>query len=114
MEIHPEIAELKHMIQQTNDLVLQLAKDVTRDISQMRGELNQMNERFSSFENHVDQRFGSLENRIGGLEGRMASLEGSMGTVESRITDLFKWMVGLMIPLWIGILIAVLTQLIKG
>ena len=118
VDTNPETTELKNMIQQTNDLVLQLSKDVMSEISQMRGELNQMNERLGSFEN----RMGGLENRMNSLETRMSSFEtrvesriSSLETrVESRITDIFKWMVGMMVPVWIGILVAIITQFIKG
>ena len=52
MEINPETTELKNMVQNLSDLVVQVSKDV----NQMRGEL-QINE------------------RLGSLEGRMSTLE---------------------------------------
>lgn len=69
-------AELKNMVQNLSDLVIQVSKDV-----------NQM---------------------LDSLEGRMSALETRL---ERGITDVFKWMVGMMVPAWISILI--ITQFIK-
>ena len=40
MEANPETTELKNMVQHLSDLVVQSSKDVSREIGQMRGELN--------------------------------------------------------------------------
>ena len=93
METNAETTELKNMVQNLSDLVVQVSKDVNRELSQMRGELNQINE------------------CLGSLEGRMSALE---TRVERRITDVFKWMVGMTVPVWIGLLVAIITQFIKG
>ena len=100
MEANQETTELKNMIQNLNDLVVQVSKDVNRELSQMRGELNQMNERLAS-----------LEGRMNALETRMSALETRL---ERRITDVFKWMVGMMVPVWISIIVLIITQFIKG
>jgi hypothetical protein len=50
----------------------------------------------------------ALETRV---ETRIADYE---RRAETRITDLFKWMVGMMVPFWSGILGAIITQFIKG
>ena len=84
------------MVQNLSDLVVQVSKDV----NQMRGELNQINERL-----------GSLEGRMSTLETRMSALETRL---ERRITDVFKWMVGMMVPVWISIIVLIITQFIKG
>jgi hypothetical protein len=73
MEINPETTELKNMVQNLSDLVVQVSKDVNRELSQMRGE-----------------------------------------RLERRITDVFKWMVGMMVPVWISIIVLIITQFIKG
>ena len=96
MEANPETTELKNMVQNLSDLVVQVCKDV----NQMRGELNQINERL-----------GSLEGRMSALETRMSAIETRL---ERRITDVFKWMVGMMVPVWISILVLIITQFIKG
>ena len=72
MEINPETAELKNMVQNLSDLVVQVSKDV----NQMRGELNQINERL-----------GSLEGRMSAMETRMSALETRL---ERRITGCFQ------------------------
>ena len=72
MEINPETAELKNMVQNLSNLVVRVSKDV----NQMRGELNQINERL-----------GSLEGRMATLEQRMSALETRL---ERRITDVFQ------------------------
>ena len=66
----------------------------------MRGELNQINERL-----------GSLKGRMSTLETRMSAME---TRVERRITDVFKWMVGMTVPVWICLMVAIITQFIKG
>ena len=100
METNPETTELKNMVQNLSDLVVQVSKDVNRELSQMRGELNQINECL-----------GSLEGRMSTLETRMSALE---TRVERRITDVFKWMVGMTVLVWICLLVAIITQFIKG
>ncbi len=98
------------MVQHLTDLVVQLSKDVNRELSQMRGELNQINERLGSLKGCIstlETRMSMLETRI---EPRMSALE---TRVERRITDIFKWMVGMMVPVWIGILVIIITQFIK-
>ena len=56
-----------------------------------------------------------MENRIVSVENRMIALEDRMGSLDARLTDTyaslskdirdnFKWTIGLMIPVWFGIL----------
>lgn len=79
------MAELKTMIQQTHDLVGQLSKDVTF----MRSELNQMKERISSLANQVNERIGLAESR---MNVRLNSLEkytyDGFTSLENRMTAL--------------------------
>jgi tetrahydromethanopterin S-methyltransferase subunit G len=63
-----------------------------------------------------------LENRVSTVEIRINEVESHLNNrineVESRLSkeirEVFKWMVGMMIPVWIGVLLGVLVQLIKG
>ena len=107
MDTHPDVVEIKNILQQHTELLIQLSKDQ----GYLRGELNQMNERFSS----LDARMDSLETRVNTAEGQ---LNNRINEVESRLSkeirDNLRWMIGLMILVWIGILIAVLTQFVKG
>ena len=77
----------------------------------MRGELNQINERLGSLEGRMstlETRMSVLETRV---EQRMSALEARL---ERRITDVFKWMVGMMVPVWITLLVLIITQFTKG
>ena len=65
----------------------------------MRGELTQINERLAS-----------LENRMTALETRMSNLETRMGV---EIRDVFKWLIGMMVPVWIGVIAALIIQFLK-
>jgi hypothetical protein len=62
----------------------------------------------SALETRVETRMSALETRV---ETRMSALETRL---ERRITDVFKWMVGMMVPVWISIIVLIITQFIKG
>ena len=95
MNIDPLDSEMRHLVQQTHDMVIQIAKDQ----AYMRGELAQINERLASVEN----RMTSLETRMSNLETR----------VSKEIRDVFKWLIGMMIPVWLGLIAALIIQLLK-
>ena len=65
-------------------------------------------------ETALNQRIGELDVR---LNTRMNEFDVRLNTTESRLSkdirENFKWMIGMMIPVWIGILVAVLAQFIK-
>ena len=109
MNIDPQDSELRHVVQQTHNMVIQIAKDQ----AYMRGELVQINERLASLEN----RMTSLETRMTSLETRMSNVETRVSDVESRVSkeirDVFKWLIGMMIPVWLGLIAALIIQLLK-
>ena len=72
---------------------------IAKDQSQIRGELTQINERLAS-----------LENRMTALETRMSNLESRVG---KEIRDVFKWLIGMMIPVWIGLIAALVIQFLR-
>ena len=131
MNTNPEITEIKNIVQQNRDTLQQHSQilqqhgeillEVVKEQNYLRGALDQVNERFST----LDARMGSMENRIVSVENRMTGLEGRMDSLNSRLTDTesrlskdirdnFKWTIGLMIPIWFGILAAIAVELIKG
>ncbi len=95
MNVDPQTTEIRNLVQQTHEMVIQIAKDQ----SQIRGELTQINERLAS-----------LENRMTALETRMSNLESRVG---KEIRDVFKWLIGMMIPVWIGLIAALVIQFLK-
>ena len=101
-----EMETIKNLFQETNGLVIQLS----RDINYMRGEMSQMNERITT----IESRMTMLEQQMSAVETRVNS---RINEVESRLSkeirENFKWMIGMMIPVWIGVLVAVLAQFIK-
>ena len=131
MNTNPEITEIKNIVQQ-NSITLQqhgemlqrhgailqqhgeILLEVVKEQNYLRGALDQVNERFST----LDARMNSMENRIIALEDRMSSLEARLTDTEFRLSkdirDNFKWTIGLMIPVWFGILAAIAIELIKG
>jgi uncharacterized coiled-coil protein SlyX len=88
--------------------------EVIKEQNYLRGALDQVNERFSS----LDARIDSLESRIVSVENRMISLEACVSEVQSRLSrkirDNLRWLIGLMIPVWFGILVAIIVELVKG
>ena len=65
---------------------------------------------------------GALEGRMNVLEGRMSEMEirveqrvSALETrLDRRITDVFKWMVGMTVPVWITLFALIITQFTKG
>ena len=66
-----------------------------------------------------------MENRIVSVENRMIALEDRMGSFDAHLTDTysslskdirdsFKWTIGLMIPVWFGILVVIIVDLVKA
>ena len=124
MNTDPEIAEIKNIVQQNRDMlqrhgeILQqhgeILLEVVKEQNYLRGALDQVNERFGT----LDARMNSMENRIVSVENRMNSLEARLTDTESRLSkdirDNFKWTIGLMIPVWFGILAAIAVELVKG
>jgi predicted nucleic acid-binding Zn-ribbon protein len=95
--------------------------EVIKEQNYLRGALDQVNERFSSLDARIDSlesRIVSVENRMISLEERMISLEACVSEVQSRLSrkirDSFRWLIGLMIPVWFGILVAIIVELVKG
>lgn len=95
MNVDPQTTEIRNLVQQTHEMVIRIAKDQ----SQMRGELTQIN-----------RRLASLENRMTALETRMSNLESRVG---KEIRDVFKWLIGMMIAVWIGLIAALIIQFLK-
>jgi predicted nucleic acid-binding Zn-ribbon protein len=116
--ITPETAEITDILQQHGKLLIQISKEQ----NYLRGALDQMNERFSSLENRVN----TVEERINTVESRLSKdirdvesrLSKDIQEVESRLSkeirENFKWMIGLMLPVWFGILVAIVVQLLKA
>ena len=95
MNSDSQTTEIRNLVEQTHEMVIQIAKDQ----NQMRGELTQINERLVS-----------LENRMTALETRMSNLETRMGV---EIRDVFKWLICMMVPVWIGVIAALIIQFLK-
>ena len=57
----------------------------------------------TALETRMDARMTALETRMSNLETRMS--------VEIR--DVFKWLIGMMIPVWIGLIAALIIQFLK-
>ena len=124
MNTDPEIVEIKDIVQQNQDMLQRYGEilqqhgemllEVVKEQNYLRGALDQVNERFST----LDARIGSLDNRMISVEGRMNSLEARLTDAESRLSkdirDNFKWTIGLMIPVWFGILAAIAVELLKN
>ena len=124
MNANPEITEIRNIVQQNRDILQQHSQilqqhgeillEVVKEQNYLRGALDQVNERFST----LDARMNSMENRIVSVEERMNSLEARLTDTESRLSkdirDNLKWTIGLMIPVWFGILAAIAVELIKG
>lgn len=124
MNTDPEIVEIKDIVQQNQDMLQRYGEilqqhgemllEVVKEQNYLRGALDQVNERFST----LDARIGSLDNRMISVEGRMNSLEARLTDAESRLSkdirDNFKWTMGLMIPVWFGILAAIAVELLKN
>ena len=113
MNVDPQTAEIRNLVQQTHEMVIQIAKDQ----NQMRGELTQINERLASLENRMTALETRIDARMTALETRMSNLESRMSDFESRvgkeIRDVFKWLIGMMIPVWIGLIAALIIQFLK-
>lgn len=102
MNVDSQTTEIRNLVEQTHEMVIQIAKDQ----NQMRGELTQINERLASLEN----RMTTLETRMSNLESRMSDFESRVG---KEIRDVFKWLIGMMIPVWIGLIAALIIQFLK-
>lgn len=117
MNTNPEITEIKNIVQQNRETLQQHSQilqqhgemllEVVKEQNYLRGALDQVNERFST----LDARIGSLENRMISVEARLTDTESRLS---KDIRDNFKWTIGLMIPVWFGILAAIAVELIKG
>jgi chromosome segregation ATPase len=136
MNIYPEIAEIKNILQQHSEILVQVLKEQ----NYLRGALDQVNERLGSLENRVENleiRGDTLNDRINEvktelrteiqeMESRLSKENREMESrlskenreLESRLSkeirDNLKWLIGLMVPVWIGIFVAVITQFFKG
>ena len=135
MNTNPEILEIKNVVQHNKDMLQrhgEILLEVVKEQNYLRGALDQVNERFST----LDARIGSLENRIVFVKNRMTALEDRMNSLDARLTDTytglskdvrdnfmslskgirdnFKGTIGLMIPVWFGILAAIAVELVKG
>ena len=131
MNTNPEILEIKNIVQQNRNMLQQhgemlqhhsqvlqqhgeILLEVVKEQNYLRGALDQVNERFGT----LDARMNSMENRTVSVENRMNSLEARLTDTESRLSkDIrgnLRWTIGLMIPVWFGILAAIAVELIKG
>ena len=106
MNVDPQTTEIRNLVQQTHEMVIQIAKDQ----NQMRGELTQINERLASLENRMTALETRMDARMTALETRMSNLESRVG---KEIRDVFKWLIGMMIPVWIGLIAALIIQFLK-
>ncbi len=106
MNVDPQTTEIRNLVQQTHEMVIQIAKDQ----NQMRGELTQINERLASLENRMTALETRMDTRMTALETRMSNLE---SRVSKEIRDVFKWLIGMMIPVWIGLIAALIIQFLK-
>ena len=106
MNVDPQTTEIRNLVQQTHEMVIQIAKDQ----NQMRGELAQINERLASLENRMTALETRMDARMTALETRMSNLESRVG---KEIRDVFKWLIGMMIPVWIGLIAALVIQFLK-
>ena len=76
MNITPETAEIRDILQQHSELLIQISKEQ----NYLRGALDQINERFSSLENRVN----TVEERINTVESWLSK---NIRDVESRLSQ---------------------------
>ncbi|MDE0043970.1 MAG: hypothetical protein OXT74_18145 [Candidatus Poribacteria bacterium] len=113
MNNDPQTTEIRNLVEQTHEMVIQIAKDQ----NQMRGEITQISERIGSLEGRMTALETRMDARMTALETRMSNLELRMSDLESRmskeIRDVFKWLIGMMIPVWVGVIAALIIQFLK-
>lgn len=105
MNTDPQSAEMMHLIQQTHEMVIQIAKEQ----NQIRGELIQLNERIGSLETRMTALETRVAARLTTLETRMSDLETRMS---KEIREIFKWLIAMMLPVWLGLIAALIIQLL--
>ena len=59
---------------------------------------------------HVEGIVSGLEARISSIEARLGRIEDRIAALEGRIQSNFQWIVGLMLPMWISVILAVLLK----
>ena len=96
MNNQSELAEIK-----------QLIIDNGKELAHLRGTVEQMNERITTLDNQMSGRMTSIENRMTSIENRMTALEG-------RVAGQMKWIIGLMVPTWVGMLGLLIAIFLKG
>ena len=141
MNIDPETADLREVVQQTVEMVQQNA----RDNAYLRGAFEQMNQRFDNlvqsidqrFEqvNHrfeqvdkriddliqlfnyrfeqIDKRFEQVDKRFEQLERRFETIETRVSGVEGQLNTQLRWIIGLMAPIYLA-LIALVVKVFLG
>ena len=72
-------------------------------VAHVEGILDEVRSRFSSLEGRMDRLESTLNSRMDRLEDRMTALEG-------KLQSNFQWMIGLMLPMWMTIILAVVLQ----
>ena len=77
--------------QQLTEISQQLA-DIAKEQAYLRGAFDRMNEWLT------------------GLEGRMTGIENRMTALEGRFDSMIKWIIGLTLTGWTGVIIAVLLK----
>lgn len=127
MNINPETADLREVVQQTVEMVQQNA----RDNAYLRGAFEQMNQRFDNLVQSIDQRFDSLaqsvdhrfdsvdqrfeqvDKRFEQLERRFEAIEARVSGVEGQLNTQLRWIIGLMAPIYLA-LIALVVKVFLG
>ena len=79
MNIDPETADLREVVQQTVEMVQQNA----RDNAYLRGAFEQMNQRFDNLVQSIDQRFDSLAQSV---DHRFDSVDQRFEQMERRLS----------------------------
>ncbi|MDE0297069.1 MAG: hypothetical protein OXN17_00380 [Candidatus Poribacteria bacterium] len=106
MNSDSQTTEIRNLVEHTHEMVIQIAKDQ----NQMRGELTQIIERLASLENRMTALETRIDARMTALETQMSDLETGMGV---EIRDVFKWLICMMVPVWIGVIAALIIQFLK-
>ncbi|AEM39002.1 hypothetical protein Pyrfu_1137 [Pyrolobus fumarii 1A] len=64
-------------------------------------------------EDRMEKRLDGIERRIDSVERRIKKLEEKISSVEERIVSIFKWMIGLLVTIWLTLLALLLPVIIK-
>ena len=79
-------------------------------VARIEGILEQMDKRFSEFREYIEKRFDQINERINRLENEVSHLREEMGEIRKDMSTQFRWIIGIMITMWITIIITILFK----